>query len=126
MSLVHSVSQRNSIADGIYTSLGSGFNFIFTTVAGGLSGTILATMTHNASAPNAASAGIKDFFSGSSSINDETNAAAGTAAGFRLESSGASVVLSGNISGDGVTLSSTNIGAGDTVSISTLTYAASA
>jgi hypothetical protein len=126
MALVHNVAQRNVIADAMYTELGSGFNLIFTDVSGGLSGTVLATMTHNASAPSAAAAGVKDFFSGASSLANETSAAAGTALGFRLETSGAAVKLSGIIGTDGINLSSSSIGAGDTVSISALTYAAPA
>jgi hypothetical protein len=124
MALVHVTAQRNIIADGIYTALGSGFLLIFTTVAGGLTGTVLATLTHNASVPSAAAAGVKDFFSASSSLTDETTAVAGTAAGFRIETSGNSVILSGNATGDGITLSSTAIGTGDTVSMSALTYTA--
>lgn len=125
MAITHVDAQRNIIADGIYTALGASFRLVITTVDGG-TGTDLAVLIHNATVPAAATGGVLDFFSNSSSIAAETNAVAGTAAGFRLETTGLSSVLTGAVaaSASDINLSSTGIGTGDTVTISALTYTA--
>lgn len=124
MALVHVVGLRNAVADLVESRLGAAFRVIITTAASGLGGTILADMIASGT-PNAAAAGIKDFFSGSGDIADAVGVA-GTAAGFRIANAAdSSSELSGAL-GDGITLSSTNIGTGDTISISALTYQAPA
>lgn len=122
MALAHIVGLRNAVADLLATRLGAGFRVIITTTANGLAGTTLANMVASGT-PNAAATGIKDFFSGTGAIADATGNA-GTAAGFRITNAAdSSAELSGAL-GDGITLSSNTIGAGDTISISALTYTA--
>lgn len=58
-----------------------------------------------------------------SAITDDTSATGGTAANFVLQDSDANIVLEGSVgtSGQDLNLSSVSIGAGDTVSVSSLT-----
>lgn len=62
-------------------------------------------------------------------ISDDTNAAGGTVTNFRLVDRNGDMVVSGTVTavggGGDIELSSTTIGAGDTVSVSSLTYTAS-
>ena len=124
MALTHSVTQQAAIANGIATALGASFEVQIVTTSNGIGGTVLATLTHAAGIPTTTATDTVDLYS-NGGIADDTNAVAGTAAGFRLTTSGdAATVLSGTVQTDGITLSSTSIGAGDTVSISALTYQA--
>ncbi len=84
---------------------------------------IVATLDFTgATAFGAASNGVAT----ANTIEDDTNAAGGTAAAFQCVDQDGTVVFSGSVTATGgggdIELSSVNIGASDTVSISSLTY----
>jgi len=130
MALTHVAAIRNSLADLVVDAIDVGS----TDASGDLQiatstafSTILATLVFSATAFGAASGGTAT----ANAITADTNAAnSGTAAAFRIRDRNNAEVLRGTVSATGgggdIQLSSTSITAGDTVSITSLTYTASA
>lgn len=125
MAITHSTAARNAAADAVVDrlDLGSG------TAAGKLvfktgGGTTLAVLPLSNPAFGAASSGVAT----ASPITSDSNAdASGTATVFELQDRDNTVVISGTVgngSGGDINLSSNVITAGDTVSMSSLTYTA--
>lgn len=127
MALTHSTAARNAIADAVVDLLDVGSTnpsgrLIFKTAGA----TVLATLPLSATAFGAASSGVAT----AAAITSDTNAAnSGTCTVFDLINRNAVVVVSGTVgngSGGDINLSSNVITAGDTVSMSALTYTAPA
>ena len=123
--LQHPTSVRNGIADYVVDLIdaGSGAGALKFYTSNG--GTLLATLTFSDPAFGAAATGTAT----SSTITSNTNTGAGTVAWFEVEDSDGNVVFEGDVSSDddgtgSIQLSSTALGTGDTVSVSSLTYTA--
>ena len=125
MALTHVTTIRNSLADLVVDAIDAGAS------AGALvimtSGeTELAVLPCSDPAFGAASSGTAT----ASSITSDTNAVAGTAALFKFRDSDSNEVFRGTVTATGgggdLELSSVSFGAGDTVSISSFSYSASA
>ena len=126
MALVHSTAARNAMADAAVDRLDLGTTnasgrLIFKTAGD----SVLATLPMSNPAFGSASSGTAT----ASAITNDTNAAGtGTATKFDLVNRDGTVVISGTVgngSGGDINLSSNVITAGDTVSMSALTYTAS-
>lgn len=127
MAITHTTAVRNALANLIDDQVNAG-----TTNAGGrivfqTSGDVeVATCQLSATAFGAASSGVIT----ANTITDDTNATGGTVAKFIITDRDNTTVLSGTVTatsgGGDIELSSTTIGAGDTVSVTSLTYTASA
>jgi len=127
MALTHSTTIRNALADLVVDAIDSGSTDATGDLQFGTAGLaiVLATLTFSATAFGAAANGTAT----ANAITADTNAAAtGTAADFRIRDLDNNEILSGSVSnvggGGDIQLSSTNINAGDTVSITSLTYTA--
>jgi hypothetical protein len=119
MAVTHPTATRNGIADYIVDQLNSGTIEIQT------SGDVeVATLTFGVTAFGAAAAGVAT----ANAITSDSSATGGTAAKAQLKTSGATAIVNCAVgtSGSDINLSSVTIGAGDTVSISSLTYTAPA
>jgi hypothetical protein len=125
MALTHSTAARNAAANAVVDLLDVGSTnasarLLFTT--GG--GTTLATLPMSATAFGNAASGVAT----ANAITSDTNAAvSGTATVFHLTDKDNTLVISGTVgngSGGDINLSSNVITAGDTVSMSSLTYTA--
>jgi len=119
MAVTHPTAVRNGLADFVCDQLDSG------TLEFQTSGDVeVATLTFNAAAFAAASSGTAT----AGAITADTSATGGTIAKARAKSSGAvekfacSVTATGG--GGDITLSSVVVSAGQTVSVSSLTYSA--
>jgi hypothetical protein len=123
MAVTHPTAVRNTIADAVVDSIDTGGagSLIFDT-----SGDVeCATLTFSATAFGAAAAGTAT----ANAITSDTSATGGTVAKFRMvNGSAADAGFSGSVatSGGDINLSSLSVGAGDTVSMSSLTYTAPA
>ena len=119
MSLTHTESVRNGLSDYVVDQLNSGNLVIMTTGEG----TEVATLPLAASAFGAASSGTAT----AGTITSDSSATGGTAATFKMETSGNTRIFGGSVgtSGEDLNLSSLTIGAGDTVSVSSFTYSSS-
>ena len=122
MSITHSTTIRDGIANLVVDAIDAGG-------AGTLefqtSGDVeVATLTFAATAFGASSSGTAT----AAAITSDTDATGGTVAKFVVKSGGAATIFSGAVStvGSDINLSSLTVGAGDTVSISALTYSAPA
>lgn len=126
MAVTHTTTVRNGIADYVVdlcdAGVGAGKLVIRATGTAASPGTEVATLTFSDPAFGAAASGIAT----ASSITDDTSATGGTAATATLEDDSATVCAHCAVgtSGSDINLSSVTIGAGDTVSISSLTYTA--
>lgn len=123
MAVTHPTAVRNTVADLIVDSLDPSGNLIFrTTGTADAPGTEVATCPLSATAFGAASSGTAT----AAAITSDTSATGGTVATATLETSGAVVKVHCGVavSGSDIDLSSLSIGAGDTVSVSSLTYSA--
>lgn len=127
MALGYAVALRNTRLDAITTRAGS--NAVLRIYSGsrpatgGAETTILAELTCNATFAPAASGGVLTL----NSITADSSANnTGTATWFRIQSSGATHVLDGDVgtSGSDMNLSTTSIVAGATVSITSATITA--
>ena len=125
MAVTHPTAIRNGIADYVVDRLDLGTG----TSAGRLvfqtsGGTAVATLALSNPAFGAASSGVAT----AAAITSDTNAAGGTTtkAELRDRDATAIVLCAVSTSGSDINLSSTTIGAGDTVSMSSLTYTAPA
>lgn len=125
MTISHVTAVRNGLADFIDDQVNGG------TGAGSLvfqtSGDVeVATCAFSNPAFGAATGGVIT----ANSISDDTNATGGTVTKFRIFDGDSVEILNGTVTATGgggdIELSSTTIGAGDTVSITSLTYEASA
>jgi hypothetical protein len=127
MSVTHSTATRTALADTAVDRLDLGSanaagHLVFKTTGG----SVLATLILSNPAFGSASAGTAT----ASAITSDTNAAGtGTATKFELQDRDAVAVILGSVgngSGGDINLSSNVITAGDTVSMSSLTYSAAA
>lgn len=122
MAVTHPTAVRNVVADAVVDSIddGAGAGTLIFQTSGDVE---CATCTFSDPAFGAASAGTAT----ASAITDDTSATGGTVAKFIIEDSdSAAKGFAGNVltSGGDINLSSLTVGAGDTVSISSLTYTA--
>ena len=119
MAVTHETAARNGLADYIVDQLDGGTLVINTS-----GDSEVATLTFGTPAFGAAAAGIAT----ANAITSDTDATGGTAAKAVLKTSGATAVVNCAVaaSASDINLSSVTIGAGDTVSISALTYTAPA
>lgn len=123
MAITLTTAARNAACDAIVDLIdaGTGAGTIeLKSAASTVAGTSeVATLTFSDPAFGAASSGVAT----ASAITDDTNATGGTAGFFTMFDSDANAVLQGTVatSGADLNMSSVSIGAGDTVSISSLT-----
>lgn len=123
MAVTHPTAVRNAIADAVVDSIDTGGagSLIFQTSGDAE----VATLTFSATAFGAASSGTAT----AAAITSDTDATGGTVAKFKIQNgSAADAGFAGAVgtSGSDINLSSLTVGAGDTVSISSLTYTAPA
>ena len=123
MALTHATAVRNTLADAINTAVNAGAGagqLVIMTSAD----VEVATLTMSDPAFGAATSGSIT----ANAIADDTNATGGTAALFKVTDSTGAEVYRGTVgtSGADLNLSSLSIGAGDTVSVTSLVYTASA
>lgn len=123
MALTHATAVRNTLADAINTAVNAGAGagqLVIMTSAD----VEVATLTMSDPAFGAATSGSIT----ANAIADDTNATGGTAALFKVTDSAGAEVYRGTVgtSGADLNLSSVTIGAGDTVSVTSLVYTASA
>jgi hypothetical protein len=131
MAVTHSTAVRNGIADYVVDAIdgGSGAGKLVIRTSGtiGSPGTAVATLTFSDPAFGNAGASVAGR-ADADTIASDTNAAGGTAATATLQTSADTICVHCSVTATGgggdITLSSVTIGAGDTVSISSLTYAA--
>lgn len=125
MALTHATAARNAAANAVVDLLDAGItdangDLVIMTSAD----VAVATLALTNPAFGNAAAGVAT----ANAISDDTNAAGGTAALFKLQDRDNVEVVRGTVTATGgggdIELSSTNISAGDTVSISSLTYTA--
>lgn len=128
MAVTHSTTMRNTLADAVDTAIGASGNLCFR-LAGtvGSPGTIVATLPLSATAFGAASGGVIT----ANAITSDTNATgnASAVATATLQTSGGTVVVHCAVVASGSDINMTGgltVGAGDTVSCSSLTYTAPA
>lgn len=123
--LQHPTLVRNTIADTVVDLIdagGSAGTLNFYTSNGG---TLLATLTFSATAFGAASSGVAT----AAAITEDANTAAGTVAWFEVQDSSGNTIFEGDVTDDdtgtgSILLSSTTLGTGDTLSVTSLTYTA--
>lgn len=127
MAITHETAVRNALADLIDDQVNAGTTnpggrIIFQTSANAE----VATCEFSDPAFGAASGGVIT----ANAISDDTNATGGTVDNFIITSRDGTTILSGTVTATGgggdIELSSLTIGAGDTVSVTSLTYEASA
>ncbi len=123
--LQHPTLVRNTIADTVVDLIdagGSAGTLNFYTSNGG---TLLATLTFSGTAFGAAAAGVAT----AAAITEDANTAAGTVAWFEVHDSPGNTIFEGDVTDDdtgtgSILLSSTTLGTGDTLSVTSLTYTA--
>ena len=120
MAITHSTAIRDAIANLVVDAIDAGGagSLIFQT-----SGDVeVATLAFGATAFGASSSGTAT----ANAISDDSTATGGTVAKFVVNSGAAALIFTGAVavSGSDINLSSLAVGAGDTVSISALTYTA--
>lgn len=125
MALTHVTAVRNTLANAITTAVdaGVGAGQVVIMTSGDVE---VATLTMSDPSFGAAASGAIT----ANAISDDTSATGGTAALFKVTDSDGTEVYRGTVTATGgggdLELSSLAIGAGDTVSISSLVYTASA
>lgn len=119
MAVTHGTATRTSLATAVLDDIdvGTAGNLVFRT-----SGDVEVATCPLSLTSGVVSGAVLTF----NAISDETDATGGTVAKFTVEDSSAVDVLLGNVqtSGGDINLSSLVVGAGDTVSVSSLTYTA--
>jgi len=126
MSTTHPTAFRNTVADLVDSSIGTAGNLVFRTAGSANSpGTAVATLPFGNPAFGAASSGIIT----ANAITSDTNATgnASAVATATLQHSGGTVIVHCEVAASGEDIDLTGgltIGAGDTVSCSSLTYEA--
>lgn len=123
MAITHPTAVRDAIANAVVDSIDSGGagSLIFQTSGNAE----VATLTFSATAFGASSSGTAT----ANAITSDTNATGGTVSKFKIQNgSAADAGFAGAVStsGSDINLSSLTVGAGDTVSMSSLTYTAPA
>ena len=128
MAVTHSTAMRNTLADAITTALGASPKLAFR-LSGtvGSPGTVVATLTMSATPFGAASGGTIT----ANAITSDTNATgnASPVATATLQTSGGTVVVHCAVAASASDINMSGgltVGAGDTVSCSSLTYSAPA
>jgi hypothetical protein len=124
MAITHGTALRNAIADLVVDSIDAGSG------AGTLefqtsSGDEVATLTFSDPAFGDASSGTAT----ANSISPDASATGGTMGRFQIKDSTGTVKIQGTVaavSGGDINMSSLSVGAGDTVTLSSLTYTAPA
>ena len=123
MAITHVTAVRNTLAEAIATAVdaGAGAGQVVIMTSGDVE---VATLAMSDPAFGAAASGSIT----ANAISDDTSATGGTAALFKVTDSAGTEVYRGTVgtSGADLNLSSLSIGAGDTVSISSLVYTAPA
>ncbi len=125
MTVTHPTVVRNSIADGVVDQIDGGTTNatgqLILRTAGDVA---LATLNFSNPAFGDAAAGVAT----AASITDESSATAGTSTKCTLEDRDNTTIVNGSVgtSGEDINLSSNVFGAGDTVSVTALTYTAPA
>ena len=128
MALTHTTATRNAMADAVVDRIDLGTTDTTGDLVIQTSGDVeVATLSWTATpAFGAATGGVATM----NAINDDTSATGGTAAKFKFQDRDNTEVVSGSVTATGgggdIELSSVVIGAGDTVSITSLTYTAPA
>ena len=123
MALAHSTAVRNSCADAVVDAIdgGAGAGTLVFLTAGAAE---VATLTFSDPAFAGASGGAAT----ANAITSDSSATGGTTTNFEVRDSNSVVVFSGTVTGSGgggdIELSSTTIGAGETVACSAFTYTA--
>ena len=124
MAVTHPTDVRNGIADYVVDLIDAGGAGNIKFQNGGQNDSTVATLTFSSTAFGAASNGIAT----AAAITDDTNCNAGTVTKFTVFSGAGDSCFTGSVTATGgggdIILSSTAIGAGDTISISSLTYEA--
>lgn len=125
MAITHTTAIRNALADAVVDAIdgGAGAGYLEFQTSGDVE---VATLTFGDPAFGAASSGTAT----ANSISSDTDATGGTIAKFRVFDSDDTEIFAGSVTvtsgGGDIELSSLTIGAGDTVSLSSLTYSAPA
>jgi len=116
MALTHGAGTRSAVSAAVLGDIDSGTagSLIFRTSGAAA----VATLPLNSPA-GVVAAEVLTF----NAITSDTNAAGGVVTNFTIEDSASVVVLAGAVPAE-ISLSSTTVGAGDTVSCSSLTYTA--
>ena len=115
MAVVHVANTRNNLAAQVLTDIGNSGQMTLRT-----SGDVeIATLTLPTTSGTVSGA-VLTF----GVFTDDASATGGLTDHLRIETSGGAEVYRFNASGDGVTMSSTTIGALDTVQCSSMTYTA--
>ena len=126
MALTHTTAVRNGLADYTVDAIDGGTIDTTGDLVIMTSGDVeVATLSWSATpAFGAASSGTATM----NAINDDTSATGGTAALFKFQNRDNTEIFRGTVgtSGADLNLSSLSVGAGDTVSITSFTYSASA
>lgn len=123
--ITHTTATRNTLADTVVDLIDVGTTNPQGQLVIMTSGDVeVATLNMSNPAFGAAAAGVAT----ASAISDDTSATGGTAALFKLVDRDGTEIVRGTVTATGgggdIELSSVSIGAGDTVSISSLTYTA--
>jgi hypothetical protein len=120
MAITHGSAIRDAVCNAVVDAIdvGGAGKLIFQTAAS----VAAATLNMSATAFGAAASGSAT----ANAIASDTNAAGGTTTKFVINSGAGTMIISGSVgtSASDINLSSTNIGVGDTVSVSSLTYTA--
>lgn len=124
MATTHTTAARNTIADTVTALVdANGIGKLVIMTSGDVE---VATLTMSATAFGAAASGTCN----ANAITDDTNATGGTAALYKITDGADTEIFRGSVTATGgggdLQLSSVNIGAGDTVSISSFSYTAPA
>lgn len=126
MAVTHSTAARNAATDAVTALIGASGNLKFRTAGTlGAPGTAVATLPLSADAFADASGGVAT----ANAITSDTNAAgnASPVATATLETSGGTIVIHCTVAASGSDINMTGgltVNAGDTVSLSSLTYTA--
>ncbi len=125
MALTHSTAAKNAATDAVVDLIDAGSgdangDLVFMT-AGSAE---VATLAFSATAFGNASSGVAT----ANAITSDINATGGTVALFKIQNKSNTEVLRGTVTASGgggdIEMSSTGVGAGDTVAVSSLTYEA--
>jgi len=125
MALTHTTPTRNAIADAVVDRCDSGSTDANGDMVIMTSGDVeVATLALSNPAFGAAASGVAT----GNAVSDDTSATGGTAAKVKLQDRDNTEVFQGSVTatsgGGDLELSSVSIGAGDTVSVSSMTYTA--
>lgn len=124
MAVTHPTAVRNAVADAVLDPLNTGGKLVFRTSGNANSpGTPCATLMLSATAFGSPSNGVKT----ANAITSDTNAAGGTVATATLQTSADAIRVHCAVAASGSDINMSNgltVGAGDTVTCTSLTYEA--